>query len=44
MHASAFAPGNVSGIFRIVPDGDPRRMHSLGMGFTALHGVIATAA
>ena len=42
MHASAFAPGNVSGVFKIVPDDDPRRMHSLGMGFTVLHGVTAT--
>ena len=42
MHASAFAPGNVSGVFRIVRDDDPRRMHSLGMGFTVLHGVTAT--
>ena len=42
MHASAFAPGNVSGVFRIVPDDDPRRMHSLGMGFTVQHGVTAT--
>ena len=42
MHASAFAPGNVSGVFRIVPDDDPRRMHSLGMGFTVRHGVTAT--
>ena len=42
MHASAFAPGNVSGIFKIVHDRDPRRMHSLGMGFTVLHGVTAT--
>ena len=42
MNATAFAPGNVSGIFRIVRDDDPRRMHSLGMGFTVSHGVIAT--
>ena len=42
MHASAFAPGNVSGVFKIVRDDDPRRMHSLGMGFTVLHGVTAT--
>ena len=42
MYASAFAPGNVSGVFRIVPDDDPRRMHSLGMGFTVRHGVTAT--
>ena len=42
MRAAAFAPGNVSGVFRIVRDDDPRRMHSLGMGFTVSHGVIAT--
>ena len=42
MRVSAFAPGNVSGVFRIVRDRDPRRMHSLGMGFTVLHGVTAT--
>ena len=42
MNAIAFAPGNVSGIFRIVRDDDPRRMHSLGMGFTVSHGVRAT--
>ena len=41
MNAIAFAPGNVSGIFRIVRDDDPRRMHSLGMGFTVSHGVRA---
>ena len=42
MKATAFAPGNVSGVFRIVRDDDPRRMHSLGMGFTVSHGVTAT--
>ena len=42
MHVSAFAPGNVSGVFKIVCDDDPRRMHSLGMGFTVQHGVTAT--
>ena len=42
MNAIAFAPGNVSGIFKIVRDDDPRRMHSLGMGFTVSHGVSAT--
>ena len=38
---TAFAPGNVSGVFKIVRDDDPRRMHSLGMGFTVSHGVTA---
>ncbi len=42
MNAAAFAPGNVSGVFKIVRDDDPRRMHSLGMGFTVSHGVTAT--
>ena len=41
MKATAFAPGNVSGVFRIVRDDDPRRMHSLGMGFTVAQGVTA---
>ena len=39
---TAFAPGNVSGVFKIVRDDDPRRMHSLGMGFTVSHGLTAT--
>ena len=38
---TAFAPGNVSGVFKIIRDDDPRRMHSLGMGFTVSHGVTA---
>ena len=42
MKATAFAPGNVSGVFKIVRDDDPRRMHSLGMGFTVSEGVTAT--
>ena len=42
MNASAFAPGNVSGVFKIVRDDDPERMHSLGMGFTVSDGVTAT--
>ena len=42
MITTAFAPGNVSGVFKIVRDDDPRRMHSLGMGFTVSHGVTAT--
>ena len=41
MATTAFAPGNVSGVFKIVRDEDPRRMHSLGMGFTVSHGVTA---
>jgi pantoate kinase len=42
--AKAFAPGNVSGVFKIIPDEDPTRMHSLGMGFTVADGVIVTVA
>lgn len=40
--AMAFAPGNVSGVFKIIPDVDPAKMHSLGMGFTVADGVTAT--
>jgi len=42
--AKAFAPGNVSGVFKIIPDEDPARMHSLGMGFTVADGVTVTVA
>ena len=37
--ARAFAPGNISGVFKIIPHDDPTRMHSLGMGFTVADGV-----
>lgn len=40
--AKAFAPGNVSGVFKIIADDDPSRMHSLGMGFTVADGVTVT--
>ena len=40
--AKAFAPGNVSGVFKIIADDDPTRMHSLGMGFTVSDGVTVT--
>jgi pantoate kinase len=40
--AKAFAPGNVSCVFKIIPDDDPAKMHSLGMGFTVEDGVMAT--
>lgn len=40
--ARAFAPGNVSCVFQIIPNPDPARMHSLGMGFTVDDGVTAT--
>jgi pantoate kinase len=42
--AKAFAPGNVSGVFKIIPDDDPAKMHSLGMGFTVSDGVTVTVA
>lgn len=37
--ARAFAPGNISGVFKIIPNDDPARMHSLGMGLTVADGV-----
>lgn len=40
--ASAFAPGNISCVFKIIPHTDPARMHSLGMGFTVKDGVEVT--
>ncbi len=40
--ASAFAPGNISCVFKIIPHVDPARMHSLGMGFTIKEGVEVT--
>ena len=40
--ASAFAPGNISSVFKIIPHTDPACMHSLGMGFTIQEGVEAT--
>lgn len=40
----AFAPGNISGVFKIIPDDDPAKMHSLGMGFTVADGVTVTVA
>lgn len=40
--ARAFAPGNVSCVFQVVPDAEPAKMHSLGMGFTIREGVTAT--
>ena len=38
----AFAPGNISCVFKIVAHPDPTKMHSLGMGFTVREGVVAT--
>lgn len=40
--ARAFAPGNISCVFKIIPHPDPARMHSLGMGFTVSEGVEVT--
>ena len=37
--ARAFAPGNVSGIFKIIAHPDPAKAHSLGWGFTVSDGV-----
>lgn len=42
--ARAFAPGNISGVFKVVHDEDPAKMHSLGLGFTVREGVTATLA
>ncbi|MCY4401140.1 MAG: pantoate kinase [Candidatus Poribacteria bacterium] len=38
----AFAPGNISCVFKIIPHPDPACMHSLGMGFTVSEGVEVT--
>jgi len=38
--AKAFAPGNISGLFKIIAHDDPAKMHSLGWGFTVSDGVI----
>lgn len=40
--AKAFAPGNISCVFKVIPHADPARMHSLGMGFTVKEGVEVT--
>ena len=42
--ARAFAPGNISCVFKVVADPDPRKMHSLGMGLTVSDGVVASVA
>ena len=43
-NVKAFAPGNVSGVFKIIADDNPAKMHSLGMGFTVADGVTVTVA
>ena len=40
--AKAFAPGNISCVFKVIPHADATRMHSLGMGFTVKEGVEVT--
>jgi pantoate kinase len=40
--ARAFAPGNISGVFKVIPDDDPAKMHSLGLGLTVREGVTVT--
>ncbi|MCG9132555.1 GHMP kinase [Candidatus Poribacteria bacterium] len=40
--ARAFAPGNISCVFKVIPHANPARMHSLGMGFTVTEGVEVT--
>lgn len=40
--ARAFAPGNISGVFKIVANPDPAKAHSLGWGFTVADGVDVT--
>ena len=40
--ARAFAPGNISCVFKVIPHPDATRMHSLGMGFTITEGVEVT--
>ena len=40
--ARAYAPGNISCVFKVIRHTDPARMHSLGMGFTVKEGVEAT--
>ena len=39
---SAFAPSNISCVFKVVPHEDATKMHSLGMGFTINEGVVVT--
>ena len=39
--ARAYAPGNISCVFKVIPHADPACMHSLGMGFTVKEGIEA---
>ena len=38
--SKAFAPGNLSCIFKVYPNSDPSQMGSMGLGFTINEGVI----
>lgn len=40
--ARAFAPGNISCVFKVIPHPDAACMHSLGMGFTVTEGIEGT--
>ena len=40
--ATAFAPGSISGLFKIIADDDPEKMHSLGLSFTVAEGAAVT--
>ena len=40
--AKAFAPGNLSCVFKVIPHPKATKMHSLGMGFTITEGVVVT--
>ena len=40
--AAAFAPGSISGLFKIIADDDPEKMHSLGLSFTVAEGAAVT--
>jgi len=42
MIAKAFAPGNLSCIFKIIENKDPAKMHSLGVGFSVDKGTIVS--
>lgn len=42
MTAKAFAPGNVSCIFRVIDNKDPLKKHSLGVGFTVNQGALVS--
>ena len=39
---TAFAPGSISGLFKIIADDDPEKMHSLGLSFTVAEGAAVT--